>query len=145
MTNTRLRSLSDAPSTAPGRTWTPTSRTSFGPPLSLGSLIPHEYRSAEPLWMPLFATASDDVKMSFAPAPFCGGFTFVNAPGVPAVTFDRPRGTTMYGTASGCALDGALASGVATMSPRAVTMLPKFDVSALGRAATAAAEIDRLT
>src|SRR6476659_8579997 len=140
--NTRPRSESDTPKLAPGWTCTPTSRTSIGALLSCTSWMPHAYRSAVPAWMPLFVSGNVESK----PLPL-GLLLFVHAPGVPATTFERPRGATRYGTARFWA-DASPAVLVATMSPRAVRTppgpTPPFDtnVSSLGRAANCAAEMD---
>src|SRR5437868_3879465 len=70
----------------------------------------------------------------------------LNAVGVPATTLERPRGTKTYGIRN-VWLDGDPATGVATMTPRAVTTppTPTVDVSSLGRAANAAADTESET
>src|ERR1700674_1832027 len=68
--------------------------------------------------------------------------------GVPATTFERPRGTSMKGSLSVCWLAWP-GTGVATMTPRTVTTLPRpgpgENVAAVGRAAKAAADIESET
>src|SRR3569833_3962509 len=79
--NTLKRSLDGAPTAAPENVWMPTSRTSIGCAPSLASWMPHAYTSALPSCAPLFVSGTV--------------VTLPDVVGVPAATFETPRGTTM--------------------------------------------------
>src|ERR1700693_5408036 len=75
------------------------------------------------------------------------GEVLVHALGLPAATLERPPGTNIEGSLSVCWSDAWPAAGVATMAPRTVARAPgpTANVSSLGNAANAAADIETET
>src|SRR5882672_6255751 len=73
--------------------------------------------------MPLLE--SDSVEAIVWPGVVFGaGRTLLQGPGVPAATFETPRGTNMKGTLSVCWSAAWPEAGVATMAPRTVKTPP---------------------
>src|SRR5260370_7530393 len=127
MRNTRPRSAAVDPRAFPGTTCTPTSRTSLGRRLSIGSEMPHVYRSAVPVWIPVLVSGSV-AEIVFPGVPVKveeTGVTLLNSLGAPATMLDSPRGTSMKGTRSVWWSAGSPAAGVATVVPRTLTTPPR--------------------